>query len=226
MRSCFNHPTIKESYFLSGARYARIKVVPSSRNDRITFGPAKLVDHWPSLVKCGFDSVDAILPVPGYDKEIYVFSGLQYARIKVIPETSDDTVVYGPAKITDQWPSLAKAGFDRVDTCMPVPGEGNESEAYFFRGENYVRVKVVPGSNNDSIRFGPAKIADHWPSLVKAKFDVVDAILPVPGYDGLAYFFRGNRYARIKVIPSTQKDEIDFGPAAIAAEWPSLSWDW
>ncbi|KAK4198939.1 hypothetical protein QBC40DRAFT_330282 [Triangularia verruculosa] len=223
-RSCFNHPTFQESYFFSGARYARIKAVPSPQNDCVTFGPARLVDDWPSLVKVGFDSVDAILPVPGYENQIYVFSGLWYAMITVSPE--DNTVVYGPAKIADRWPSLAKAGFDRVDACMPVPGEGRENLAYFFRGENYIKVKVEPGTLHEEVEFGPAKIADHWPTLVKAKFDVVDAILPVPGHDGLAYYFRGNRYARIKIMLDTLKDEIEYGPANIATDWPLLSWDW
>ncbi|KAH6848207.1 Hemopexin-like domain-containing protein [Chaetomium sp. MPI-CAGE-AT-0009] len=185
-----------ESYFFTGAYYARVMAAPPTQPGCVTFGPARPVHDWPSLVTVGFDSVDATLPVPGSDDEIYVFSGLRYAIIKVVsPE--DNRVVYGPAKITDYWRSLAKAGFDRVDSCMRVPGKEREYQAYFFRGEKYVRVwqKQELGSIVD----GPKRIADHWPGLVEAGFDVVDAILPVFGGDGLAYFFRGNRHVRIKI---------------------------
>ncbi|KAK0657897.1 Hemopexin-like domain-containing protein [Cercophora newfieldiana] len=228
MRACFLIPSTSptEAYFFSGARYARISFTPSSSSDTITFGPTKFAPNWNSLVKAGFESIDAVLPVPGTANgttiESYFFSGTRYVRIKVIPSSNDDVIVFGPKKITDEWKCLAAAKFDCVDAAMPVPGL--DQEAYFFRGENYVRVNVA----RDEIVFGPAKIADHWPSLVKAGFDVVDAVLPIPnkGFESQAYFFRGDRYARIKVVPSEKTDEITFGPALIVDEWKSLAWDW
>lgn len=159
-QSFFNHPTTMESYFFKGASYARITAAPSTKHGCITFGPTRSVHDWPSLVTAGFDSVDATLPVPGSDDEIYVFSGLRYAMIKASPE--DNRVVYGPAKITDDWFSLAKAGFGRVDSCMRVPGEGREHDAYFFRGEEYVRVTVQPWTKHEKIVYGPSKIGEPF----------------------------------------------------------------
>ncbi|KAK4446369.1 Hemopexin [Podospora aff. communis PSN243] len=225
-RACFQYSATSngEAYFFSGSRYARIKVIPSSSDDKIIYGPTKFASEWSTLVKTGFESIDAVLPAPGpgNEKDFYFFSGTRYARIRFTPGTPDESIIFGPAKITDHWVCLAKAAVDRVDAVMPIAGT---SEAYFFRGENYVRVNL----SDDSIVFGPAKIVDHWPSLVKSGFDVVDAILPIPdpGYEGQAYFFRGDQYSRIKVVPGSKSDEITFGPALIAKEWKSLaSWDW
>lgn len=47
-----------EAYLFRGTKYVRIDVA----NDKITYGPAKLVDEWPGLTQAGFDSVDAAIP--------------------------------------------------------------------------------------------------------------------------------------------------------------------
>lgn len=149
--------------------------------------------------------------------QIYVFRGTRYVRVKVVPETSDDEVVFGPYKITDKWTTLAKAGFDTVDAAIPVPGK--DGEAYFFRGENYVRVHVF----DDKIVYGPAKLVTEWPGLTSAGIDVVDAAFPVPGGNGETYFFSGVNYVKAKVVASVL-DKITWGPKPIADYWKTLSW--
>jgi hypothetical protein len=41
-------------------------------------------------------------------------------------------------------------------SCVPVAG--SPGEAYFWRGNNYVKVNVA----EDRITFGPQKVIDHW----------------------------------------------------------------
>lgn len=150
--------------------------------------------------------------------QIYVFCGTRYVRVKVVPETSNDEIVFGPYKITDQWKTLAKAGFDTIDAAIPVPQK--DGEAYIFRGENYVRVHVW----EDKIVYGPAKLTAEWPGLTQAGFDVVDAAFPVPGGSGgETYFFSGINYVKVKVTASAP-DRISWGPKPIAGNWKTLSW--
>ncbi|KAE8330697.1 Hemopexin [Aspergillus sergii] len=92
-----------EAYLFRGTKYVRIDVA----NDKITYGPAKLVDEWPGLTQVGFDSVDAAIPVPNakVDGETYFFKGSQYARIQVI-RSGADKVTWGPHPIADYWKTL------------------------------------------------------------------------------------------------------------------------
>jgi hypothetical protein len=163
----------------------------------------------------------ACFPVPGRSGEAYFFHGAKYAKIKFVPSSPDEQVVYGPAEIGREWKTLAKAGFSTVDAALPVPG--HESEVYFFSGTRYVRIKFVPGTSEESIVYGPAKIADEWKSLVKAGFETVDAVLPVPGHEGQAYFFSGNQYAKIKFTPGTPTEEVTWGPTNIVGQWKTLN---
>ncbi|KAG6550501.1 hypothetical protein Mapa_007975 [Marchantia paleacea] len=157
-----------ETYFFSGTRYVRIMVIPSTSDDYIIDGPRVIVDAWPSLRQAGFTTVDAILPSPNGDGEVYFFRGTQYVLVKVKPGTTDDYIVTGPKSIVGYWPSLRDAGFDTVDAILPS-SKGN-GEVYFFKGSQYVLVKVIPGTTNDYIITGPKSIGDYWPSLRQAGF--------------------------------------------------------
>ncbi|KAJ5766245.1 Hemopexin [Penicillium nucicola] len=216
--AAYYHPNYKQTYFFGGRRYARIKFTPSTNNDEISFGPAKIDEYWPSLVSIGFGTVDATLPVEGSPDETYVFHGSRFARIKVVPETNKDTVVDGPWVITEKFKSLDSAGFDTIDTAMPVPNK--PGEVYFFRGIKYVKVNV----KTDKTVYGPAKISVEWPALTAAGFDSVDAAFPVPeNTNGLTYFFRGDQYVKLEVIASAP-DKPNFGPKPIKDYWKSLDW--
>ncbi|KAL5353467.1 hypothetical protein ACLOAV_001504 [Pseudogymnoascus australis] len=215
----FKNPTTNEFFAFSGSQFVRFAFANSRRGDKITnSGPVSINTNWKSLTKAGFSTVDAVLPVPRVKGNLYVFSGRQYIRIRVKSgDDLEDELIFGPHKILDTWKCLAQAGFDTVNAVMPVPDI--EDEAYFFQGIRYVRVNV----RNDSIRAGPYTIAEKWPGLVKAGFDSIDTILPSPHGNGQTYFFKGMKYARIKVIAG-KPDVVEFGPANIMDEWASFDW--
>lgn len=205
---------IQETYFFGGTRYARIEFTPATNKERITVGPRKTVPHWPALAKAGFGTVDAILPHPTSKDEAYFFFGGRYIRMNV----PNDTIAYGIDKITDNWKSLAQAGFDTVDAAFLVPGV--YAQAYVFRGVNYVRINMF----EDKTVFGPKNITELWPGLAKAGFDSVDAALAVPGTnDGQTYFFKGDRYVKTRVVAG-EPDEIIWGPKDIEECWKTLNW--
>lgn len=157
-----------ETYFFSDDKYALIKVIPETNNDFIINGPHKTLDMWPSLREAGFSKLDAVLPIFNESDEAYFFSGTRYARIKFRPGSTNDFIVNGPKVITNEWPSLRKAGFSTVDVAFHSPK--NNGEAYFFNGDKYVCIMIKPGTNADYIVTGPSKVADNWPSLREAGF--------------------------------------------------------
>ncbi|KAL2139576.1 hypothetical protein VTI28DRAFT_4948 [Corynascus sepedonium] len=213
---------VNEAYFFHGAKYSRAVYAPGLREQIITSPTA--ITAWKSLAEHGFDSVDAALPVPGYPGEIYFFRGTKYIRIKLDPNTLDDSVVYGPASIAQKWTTLHSHGFETVDAILPVPG--HENEAYFFSGNRYIRIKFVPSTSKESVIYGPASITEHWLSLSEANFDTVDAALPVPGEKYQAYFFSGSQYVRVKYQPNSTPDSIVYGPRRITEYWESSRWGW
>ncbi|KAF8651597.1 hypothetical protein AX16_004687 [Volvariella volvacea WC 439] len=209
-----------QAYFFAFDQYVRIKFAPGRVDDTIVLGPKLIVHEWPSLRKAGFGKVDAALPSPNGNGEVYFFSGTRYALIKVKPGTTDDYIINGPKDIASEWPSLRKAGFNKVDAAFISPTK--KSEAYFFSGTRYALIKIVPGTTDDYIINGPKSIVSEWPSLRNAGFSMVDAVLPSPNGNGETYFFSGNRYALIRVIPGTTDDYVINGPKTVATEWPSL----
>jgi hypothetical protein len=108
-------------------------------------------------------------------------------KITVFTGTNDDYIVNGPKPILDNWPSLKKAGFGRVDTILPNPA--SKDEAYFFSGSQYALINVKPGtssvasrkviatmstiftgSTDDYIVNGPKLVRTEWPSLKQSAF--------------------------------------------------------
>ncbi|KAK3313332.1 Hemopexin-like domain-containing protein [Apodospora peruviana] len=228
-KTCFEEPSINEAYFFKSERYARIKYTPSTNDDTITYGPTAISAEWKTLVQAGFSSIDAAFAIRDKDhaNQIYVFSGTSYVRIKFFPGTPDEKILNGPTSIVSGWASLDKAGFKSVDAVLPIMNGGYEGQAYVFKGDQYVRVKVNPGVHRgDTITYGPASIKENWTSLAKVGFKTVDAVLSVSGakgYENQAYFFYGDEYVRVKVAPGVRGgDEITYGPAKIAENWKSL----
>ncbi|KAM7190393.1 Hemopexin-like domain containing protein [Rhypophila sp. PSN 637] len=236
-RAAFESPAINEAYFFSGSRYARIQYSPGTPDEKITYGPTTIAAEWKTLEKAGFASsgIDAAMAIrdsPGHENQVYFFSGTKYLRIRFTPGTPDEELLNGPTEISSGWASLDKAGFKTVDAILPITGvESAKGEAYVFSGDQYVRVKVNPGVHRgDTIVFGPANIADEWPNLAKAGFgDGVDAVLSASGQKGFedeAYFFKGQRYVRVRVIPGQKQETITYGPADIKDGWKTLAWGW
>ncbi|CAE6413906.1 unnamed protein product [Rhizoctonia solani] len=95
-------------------------------------------------------------------------------------------------------------------------------ESYWFKGDKYVRYKWTPGTTTDSISYGPTEFVKEWASLKEAGFPQIDAILPVPGQDRRAYFFCGDKYARIEYVVGAPGDKILGGVRPIKGNWLSL----
>ncbi|KAK4163338.1 Hemopexin-like domain-containing protein [Cladorrhinum sp. PSN259] len=210
-----------EAYFVRGNKYARIKFVPGSTEEQITYGPATFVDRWPLLASVGFHTIDAVLPVPETEGQVFVFSGFKYVRYKLIPSSNDEKIFSGPHHITEKWASLKDAGFYTVDAVLPVPN--NPQEAY-FNGNKYVRIRVVDSSRTDKLIYGPSVITEKWKSLEQVGFTTIDAALLVPGHEGQAYFFSGSLYCKIRF--SLGDEEVRVGPKPIYQEWKTLNWGW
>ncbi|KAA8645760.1 hypothetical protein EYZ11_011618 [Aspergillus tanneri] len=151
-----------EFYFFHGSSVARIKFTPKAGDDSITDGPLKITEKWKCLAGKGFDTVDVTLAVPGKTNEAYFFKGTRYVRLNVV----DDRIVYGPANVVDEWPGLAKAGFDSIQASIPIPKDKAKlpGETYFFKGDKYVRVQVI-ASKPDVLTWGPYKLDDYWKTL-------------------------------------------------------------
>ncbi|KIM41540.1 hypothetical protein M413DRAFT_27868 [Hebeloma cylindrosporum] len=218
-RTCFLDPSGNgNAYFFAGDQYALINVRPGTTDDTLEAGPKLIFGNWPSLVEAGFGNVDAILQNPNnLQHEAYFFYGTH--QLSPLGSTGD-YIINGPKTIVDEWPSLKQAGFSTVDAILPHPRVA--SKAYFFSGDKYALIKIVPGTTDDCIINGPKPIATEWPSLCQAGFTRVDAALRNPGNRDEAYFFSGSQYVLISVKPGTTDDVIINGPKAVADNWPSL----
>jgi hypothetical protein len=97
-----------------------------------------------------------------------------------------------------------------------------KNQSYFFQGDRYVKINWTPGKTDDTIAYGPTEFAKEWASLKEAGFGWVDAILPIPGHDHRAYFFCGDKYARIEYVPGAPGDKILGGVRPIKGNWLSL----
>ncbi|KAJ1305873.1 hypothetical protein OPQ81_010595 [Rhizoctonia solani] len=98
----------------------------------------------------------------------------------------------------------------------------NTNETYFFQGDRYVKFRWTPGTTDDQITYGPTEFVKEWASLKETGFTHVDAILPIPGHDHRAYFFSGDKYARIEYVPGAPGDKILGGVRPIKGNWLSL----
>ncbi|EER23193.1 Hemopexin family protein [Coccidioides posadasii C735 delta SOWgp] len=173
-----------EGYFFKGQRYLRMWWKPGTPEERKVFGPAKITDEWKIIRDAGFTSVDAMLPSTNDPQKVYAFSGNRYVRFSFVPGTPQESKIFGPAKIVDEWKSLRDAGFEKVDAVIPIPStkkEEYEEEAYFFsgtqyiantdvevygfRGTKYVRFRFTPGTPKEEVIFGPAGISENWATL-------------------------------------------------------------
>ncbi|CAE6489651.1 unnamed protein product [Rhizoctonia solani] len=96
------------------------------------------------------------------------------------------------------------------------------NETYFFQGDRYIRYKWTPGTTDDEITYGPTETHKEWASLKEAGFGWIDTVLPIPGHDHRAYFFCGDKYARIEYVPAAPGDKILGGVRPIKGNWLSL----
>lgn len=193
-----------EALFFSGTKCAQVSY-KVGEIDQLKIGPKNIQ----TLIKTDgthkFGRVDAIVRVPGFNADFYVFCGARYLQLTF------DTALKGtsPTPIQDKWKTLAKHGFDRVDAAMVVPG--STKNIYFFRGKEWIDVSL----DDKLISYGT--IEESWPSFVEAGFDTVDAILS--NNDDTYYVFSRARYACIRM----EKDkDVLVGPVHHISKWASL----
>ncbi|KAJ6033833.1 Hemopexin-like domain-containing protein [Penicillium canescens] len=90
-----------EVYFFRGTKYVKVHM----GDNRITSGPANIVDKWPGLAQAGFDCVDAIWELPGNEGQTIFFRGFKSVRVKVVSREAD-RIISGPEPITTTWKGL------------------------------------------------------------------------------------------------------------------------
>lgn len=145
-------------YAFYGGQYFRAKIDPSGNDSFVNSAPKSIASEWPGLVEAGFDTVDAGVVDPSHPDRIYFFSGTRTLGYSC----SKSEVIWGPKLITDGWPGLKEAGFDRVDAIIQKPE--TKHVYYVFRGNKYVRINW-DGHGNATVSRNTDLIKDQWQSL-------------------------------------------------------------
>lgn len=144
-------------YAFFGNHYVKVKLDDHTDTFDVK-NTSPLKNGWNSLVKAGFDTVDAAMLVPGSKSEIYFFSGLNYVRV----DSSTDKLVLEVSPIKSGWPSIAKAGFDSVDTI--VPSLRHPGHYYVFYGDQFA-VIALDKARHDTLISAARPIGEVWKSL-------------------------------------------------------------
>ena len=193
-----------EAYIASDTRAVRFKVMA----DQVVKS-VKNIDHtFTTLDQAGFTTVDACLP-SGNGNNAWFFCGTQYVSLDVVTAK----LAYLPSRnIMEKWNCLRQAGFATVNAVIPVP---KKSEAYFFRGTQYVHVDFT----KDIILEGPADVRKRWPVLGEAGFTTIDCALLKPTDFDEVYFMSGSEY----VLVSMDGKSLLVGAKRIRGNWKVLT---
>nr|ADR30065.1 albumin-2 [Phaseolus vulgaris] len=149
----------KEAYVFSTKHCAYIDYAPGTTNDKILKGPTTIAEMFPVLKNTVFENgIDsAFRSIKG--KEVYLFKGNKYTRI----DYDSKQLIGNIRNITDGFTVLKGTVFESgIDACF---ASHEESEAYLFKGNQYVRIKYTPGSSNDTLLGDVRPILDGWPCL-------------------------------------------------------------
>ncbi|MFD8824656.1 protein kinase [Streptomyces sp. NPDC059605] len=207
-----------------GDQYVRVDVSDADERFRRDVGP-KPISNWSGAFKGLPDfsrKIDAVLPVPGYDGEYWVFSGARYVRIGIENETYNDSLLADPEPLGD-WADgfgLGTGPSAVVDAMMPVPDEGAR-EFWVFSGNRYARY------GPEGIGPGGGLVKDWQPlddwrgsfAMHAAFRDGIDAAVQVPGERNNYWIFAGGSYVEIRVADGGQgyADELVHGPRPVSA---------
>ncbi|KAH9620403.1 hypothetical protein KSS87_007738 [Heliosperma pusillum] len=128
------------------------------------------------------------------NNQAYIFMKNEYVKEDYAPGTTDDKILYGPAKLSE-FPSLKHTIFeDGIDCAF---GTQNSGEAYIFAWNNVAKWNYPSESRSDKIIQGPLPITIMFPFLQGTVFESgVDAAFETSSKDE-AYLFNGDKYARI-----------------------------
>ncbi|KAG8710588.1 hypothetical protein FRC08_016967 [Ceratobasidium sp. 394] len=197
------------AWVFKGKNYGRIEWAPGPEPGVALQKSKPISEGWPSLVKAGFEYVDAAVHM---GEETVFFSGDRMAAVHIDRENYNDTLKAGPYPLT-KWNALKETGFTSVDALLAVP---DRPEEYFvFSGHECARISYNP----DKVIYGRGTILDRWATL---PFINVDTTLPHPTESSDVYFFTGATYVRVTVTPGTNKDKIHHDPYNTPHQWPSL----
>ncbi|KAI3317683.1 Hemopexin-like domain-containing protein [Xylariaceae sp. AK1471] len=215
-RACMLLPSQNDAIFFADTQVVTLQLdTDHNLEDKIAPGGVKnIVDVWPALHEAKFLGVDAVLPNPSNNHEAYFFFREHYILVNITTRQK----VFDAKVIANEWPSLRQVGFSTIDAAVLM----DDGTAYFFRGKQYVRVEVKPGTNDDTVvGSGPKPIRGNWSVLDQVGFDTVDAILTSP-HDGNTYFFSGNDYVRMVIKPATTYDQMTGPRKPVSEGWSSL----
>ncbi|KAL9319422.1 hypothetical protein ACSQ67_015939 [Phaseolus vulgaris] len=149
----------KEAYVFSTKHCAYIDYAPVQQMTRFSKVLPQLLKCFPSsktrVFENGIDS--AFESIKG--KEVYLFKGNKYTRI----DYDSKRLIGNIRNITDGFTRSKGTVFESgIDACF---ASHEESEAYLFKGNQYVRIKYTPSSSNDTLPGDVRPILDGWPCL-------------------------------------------------------------
>ncbi|RDX79087.1 hypothetical protein CR513_40531, partial [Mucuna pruriens] len=149
-----------KAFIFSTNLCAYIDYAPGTVNDKILSGPMTIASMFPvfkdTVFENGIDS--AYRSTRG--KEVYLFRGNKYGRIKY-----DSKELVGTIRdITDGFPILRGTIFESgIDAAFASHKEG---QLYFFKGDTYVRIHYNPGTTDHDYIIDKVKpIVSGWSSL-------------------------------------------------------------
>lgn len=107
-----------------------------------------------------------------------------------------------------------------VDAVCRVPGK---SEAYFFSGTRFMRVKYTSGEADFPVYENGKHIRSEWKTLGAHNIGVVDAVVQVPGESHDIYVFSGAKYLRLRMDKNDLSDSVVTPLTPIESEWKTLA---
>lgn len=217
-RAAFNKPNTNDTWFFNGAKYVKVTVEAHDQNPiarDIVYGPHEIFYEWKSLWRADFGQIDAMVPVPGtQNREAYVFSGTEYARIK----DNFQELSRPPRPIAGNWRSLT--GEFAKALCGALIDPANTNRIFFFSGNRYVHVEWNAAYGGDTVVGAVANISTRWTTIPDTqKFNT---IFPDPRDPEFAYLFSGTKYWRIKITPGAEAGVLDAEGKNVVTFWPSL----
>jgi hypothetical protein len=148
-----------EAFIFYQSLCAKIDYAPHSDNDKIISGPMKIAEMFPFLEGTVFEhGIDAAFRST-LNKEVYLFRGDKYARI----DYGTNSLVQIIRDISDGFTCFKDTIFEKgIDAAF---ASHISSEAYLFKGENFVRISFTPGRSDDIIMGAVRQTLDVWKSL-------------------------------------------------------------
>jgi len=159
-----------------------------------------------------FTTISAIFSI---GKLVYFLRGNKYFCYDVEKCESEK-----PRPISEKWPALSEAGFDRPDAAMrgeylfSKEGESLNRKVFFFKRDSFVRLDLDSGEIDKGY---PMKIAEGWPGVT---FERVDSVLTTD--PDSVYFFSGSNYIRYDTLQNRAGEGY---PEPISKRWTGLTFD-